>query len=193
MSEKTIIKFLYEIQKHWNDSNNIEAKKRAKILSDILQTSTPNFDEWKSELKCAPPSINFEQIGVPTELDNEQNKSMFEAFVGAFDYMQWKHPKQLSASIQNILQGEDNFKSAMLVGTRTLGAVVESDEMYIGLTYLSPGTTYPQHAHDSTELYFTLLGSAMWGPSLRHLELVPPGKFILHSSAQPRAFKVNLL
>ena len=190
MSEKTIIKFLWEIQKLWNNSNNIDAKNRAEILANILQRSTPILDEWKSELKCDPPSINFEQIGVPTQLNNEENRSMFEAFVEAFDYMPWKHPKQLSDSIQNILQGEDNFKSAMLVGTTTFGAVVESQEMYIGLTYLSPGTTYPQHAHDATELYFTLLGSAMWGPSLRHLEMVPPGQYILHSSAQPHAFKV---
>ena len=191
MSEKSIVKFLYEIQKLWGASKNLEANKRAKTLSSILENATPNFEEWRSDLKCDPPSIDFDQIGIPTPLNNDENKSMFEAFVIAFDYMPWKHPKQLSTSIQSILHGEDNFKSAMLVGTRTLGAVLESDEMYIGLTYLSPGTTYPQHAHDATEMYFTILGSAMWGPSLRHLEVVQPGKYVLHSSAQPHAFKVG--
>ena len=191
MSEKSIVKFLFEIQKLWSNSKNVEANKRAQTLSSILENETPNFEEWRSDLRCDPPSINFDQIGIPTPLNNDENKSMFEAFVSAFYYMPWKHPKQLSTSIQSILHGEDNFKSAMLVGTRTLGAVLESDEMYIGLTFLSPGTTYPQHAHDATELYFTLLGSARWGPSLRHLKVVQPGNYVLHSSAQPHAFKVG--
>ena len=190
MNEKSIITFLFEIQKLWNGSKNKDANQRSKILSKILENETPNFETWSSDLKCDPPSIDFDQIGIPTELNNEENKSMFEAFVEAFEHMPWKHPKQLSSSIEKILQGENNFKSAMLVGTRALGAVLESNEMYIGLTYLSPGTTYPQHAHDATELYFTLLGSAKWGPSLRHLENIEPGNYILHSSAQPHAFEV---
>ena len=90
-------------------------------------------------------------------------------------------------------EGRGNFKSAMLIGTRELGAIIESDEMFLGLTYLSSGTTYPQHAHDATELYYTLLGSARWGPSLRHLKTVHPGNFILHSTAQPHAFYVGIL
>ena len=191
MSENSVIKFLFEIQKLWNNSNNKEAKERAQLLSKILENEAPNFNEWNSELKCDPPSINFEQIDILTELNNEENRSMFNAFIEAFVHMPWKHPKQLSNSLQNILKGENNFKSAMLVGTRALGAVLESNEMYIGLTYLSPGTTYPQHAHNATELYFTLLGRAMWGPSLRHLAVVQPGSYILHSSAQPHAFKVR--
>ena len=79
----------------------------------------------------------------------------------------------------------------MLIGTRKLGSVVESDEIYVGLIYLSPGATYPQHAHDATELYYTVLGSAMWGPTLRHLNTVKPGNFVLHAAAQPHTFKVR--
>ena len=106
------------------------------------------------------------------------------------DTIPWKHPKQLSKSINEILGGENNFKTAMLLGTRTLGSVVESDEIYLGLMYLSPGATYPQHAHDATELYYTVLGSALWGPTLRHLNTVKPGNFILHAASQPHTFKV---
>merc|ERR1712126_372752 len=113
MSEKSVMKFLFEIQKLWNNSNNKEAKERAQLLSKILENETPNFNEWNSELKCDPPSINFEQLDIPTELNNEEHQSMFNAFIKAFVHMPWKHPKQLSNSLQNILKGEDNFKSAM--------------------------------------------------------------------------------
>ena len=109
------------------------------------------------------------------------------------DTIPWKHPKQLDDSISDILGGADNFKTAMIVGTRKLGSIIESDEIYVGLIYLTPGATYPQHAHDAIELYYTLLGSAMWGPTLRHLKTVKPGNFVLHESAQPHTFKVRSL
>jgi hypothetical protein len=188
MNKQLIIDFIHEIKNLWCTSKNEEARKRGETLSKIIQNNVQIFDEWESELKCDPPSINFQEITIPSQLDNTDNKEMFASFIKSFDYMPWKHPKQLSSSLTDILQGEDNFKSAMLVGTRELGAVIESSEMYLGLTYLSTGTTYPQHSHDATELYFTLLGSPLWGPSLRHLKLVSPGNFVLHSSAQPHAF-----
>ena len=188
MNRKSILDFIVEIKNMWCASENEEARIRGDILSKVIQNNVRISDEWESELKCDPPFINFQEIPLPSQIDNKDNKEMFASFVKSFDSMPWKHPKQLSSSLTDILRGEDNFKSAMLVGTKELGAIIESNEMYLGLTYLSPGTTYPQHSHDATELYFTLLGSAMWGPSLRHLKLVSPGSFVLHSSAQPHAF-----
>ena len=192
MNRKSIIDFIDQIKHLWCTSENEDARKRGDTLSKIIQNNTQIFDEWESELKCDPPLINFQEVTIPSQLDNKENKEMFASFVKSFNSMPWKHPKQLSSSLTDILQGEDNFKSAMLVGAKELGAVIESSEMYLGLTYLSPGTTYPQHSHDATELYFTLLGSAMWGPSLRHLKLVSPGHFVLHSSAQPHAFYASI-
>ena len=118
------------------------------------------------------------------------SRELYCALAEALDIIPWKHPKHLADSIGDILGGEDNFKSAMIIGTRKLGSIIESDELYVGLVYLSPGAVYPPHAHDATELYHTLLGSALWGPSLKHLTTVKPGNFVLHSSAQPHAFKV---
>ena len=57
------------------------------------------------------------------------------------DTIPWKHPKQLDDSISDILGGADNFKTAMIVGTRKLGSIIESDEIYVGLIYLTPGAT----------------------------------------------------
>ena len=193
MNRKAILKFIHDIKDVWNTSDNEEAKTRATILSQILDEGNIILEEWKNDLKCDPPSINLQSIDLTSSLDCTPHKEMCDSFVDAFEVMPWKHPKQLSSSLSDILGGDDNFKSAMLVGTRELGAVVESDEMYLGLTYLSPGTTYPQHAHDSTELYFTISGSAKWGPSLRHLKTVTPGNFVLHCSAQPHAFYVSIL
>ena len=191
MSATAVLKFIHEIKSVWSRSDNEEAQNRAEKLSGILDNGIPIFDEWENELKCDPPSVNFTTINTSSELSNTKNKKIYSALVEAFDSMPWKHPRQLSNSLTDILGGEDKFKSAMLIGTRKLGAVIESNEMYLGLTYLSPGTTYPQHAHDATELYFTILGSALWGPSMRHLKIVTPGNFVLHSSAQPHAFQVN--
>ena len=124
---------------------------------------------------------------------NIYTRQLYLTLAEALDIIPWKHPKQLSQSIGDILGGENNFKTAMLIGTRKLGSVVESDELYVGLIYLSPGATYPQHAHDATELYYTVLGSALWGPTLRHLNRVKPGNFVLHAAAQPHTFKVTKL
>ena len=192
MNTKKVIYFLHEIKNVWSRSDNKEAKKRAEKLSNVLENGIPISDKWNSKLKSDPPPINFTKTNTSSQGSAQCNKEMYDALIDAFDSMPWKYPRQLSNSLTNMLGGEENFKSAMLIGTRELGAVFESDEIYLGLTYLAPGTTYPQHAHDATELYLTILGSALWGPSMRHLKSISPGNFVLHSSSQPHAFQVNI-
>ena len=118
------------------------------------------------------------------------DRELCEALISAWDELSWKVPKQLSDSVVQLLGGEDNLKSAMILGQKELGAIIESDELYIGVVYLKPGTNYPTHAHDATELYHTICGNAFWGPSMKHLKIVEPNKFVLHPSAMPHAFKV---
>ena len=194
MEGNSILRFINGINNVWSASKDVEANKRAAILSTILSNSIPCYEEWNNELKCDPPQIDFHHVTPPSQFDGKELETeLYNSFVEAFQDMPWKHPRQLSNSLNAILKGEDNFKSAMLIGTRELGAIIESEQIFLGLTYLSSGTTYPQHAHDATELYYTLLGSAGWGPSLRHLTTVHPGNFILHSTAQPHAFYVSIL
>ena len=43
-----------------------------------------------------------------------------------------------------LLGGPGRFKSAMMVGLERYGASFISDELLVGLTWLAPGTFYPQ-------------------------------------------------
>jgi len=95
-------------------------------------------------------------------------------------------------SLDRMLGGSDNFKSAMLVGTRELGAQYESDTLYVGLTWLAPGLRYPPHAHDAAELYQVLAGEASWGPMASHMAVKVPGEFIYHSPCLPHSIHVPL-
>ena len=72
---------------------------------------------------------------------------------------------------------------------RQYGAVVESAELLMGLTWLAPGTLYPPHAHDAAEVYQMLVGGGKWGPTADLLEPQPPGSFRDHPSAAPHTIK----
>ena len=78
----------------------------------------------------------------------------------------------------------------MLLGDINLGSMIDCNDMYIGLAYIRPGTVYPTHAHDATELYHALVGTALWGPNERHAKPVEPDNFVFHPSAQPHWFGV---
>ena len=78
----------------------------------------------------------------------------------------------------------------MILGDRNLGALIESHDLYIGIAYIHPGTTYPSHAHEPSELYHTMVGSACWGPGDRHSQEMQPDSFIFHPSATPHYMKV---
>ena len=90
-----------------------------------------------------------------------------------------------------MLGAPDLLKDAMILGDKDLGAMIECHEMYIGLAYLVPGTVYPTHAHDATELYHALVGTTKWGPCERHAKPVEPDNFVYHPSAIPHWFGVS--
>ena len=102
----------------------------------------------------------------------------------------WKTPSQLSDSFCKLLGADDLLKDAMILGDKNLGALIESNDLYIGIAYIHPGTTYPSHAHEPSELYHTMVGSACWGPGDRHSQEMQPDSFIFHSSATPHYMKV---
>ena len=92
-----------------------------------------------------------------------------------------------------MLDGKDNFKNAIIVGRKNLGSVIEVEDFEIGIIYLASGAEYPPHAHEAVELYHTILGTALWGPSKRHLKPVHPDTLVLHPNSRPHAFKVIYL
>ena len=119
------------------------------------------------------------------------NKELYDAIIAAIDDLSWKHPKHLSDSIFDIIGKKDAFMSAMVLGKKDFGSVIECEDVYVGMIYLAPGTTYPTHAHDAIEMYHTITGTALWGPSMRHLKPIEPNNFVLHPSALPHAFEVH--
>ena len=110
------------------------------------------------------------------------------------------------------LGGCDRLKSAMIVGTPSLGAQYHSDkvttaplppptsshlltrlesvQVYAGLVWVAPGTRYPPHGHHALEMYQVISGSAQWGPSPSHLAVRNPGEIIVHQAGQPHMMVV---
>ena len=123
---------------------------------------------------------------------SKTNKDLYKAVIEAWDEARsWKTPDQLSDSFGKLLGAPDLLKDAMILGDKDLGAMIECHEMYIGLAYLVPGTVYPTHAHDATELYHALVGTTKWGPCERHAKPVEPDNFVYHPSAIPHWFGVS--
>ena len=124
---------------------------------------------------------------------NQTNKELYQTLIDVVDELSWKHASDLSESFFQMLGGKDNFKNAIIVGRKNLGSVIEAEDFEIGIIYLASGAEYPPHAHEAVELYHTILGTALWGPSKRHLKPVHPDTLVLHPNSRPHAFKVIYL
>ena len=123
---------------------------------------------------------------------SKNNKNLYKAVMAAWPHARsWKTPSQLSDSFCKLLGADDLLKDAMILGDKSCGAMIECSEMFIGLAYLEPGTVYPEHAHDATELYHALVGTALWGPTKRHLRPVEPDNWVFRPSAIPHYFDVS--
>ena len=84
----------------------------------------------------------------------------------------------------------NKLKYGMLVGCNEFGAKYISDKLYVGFTYISPGTKYPLHAHDASEVYQVLVGAASWGPSTTYMTKRQPGEIFYHAPATPHTMHV---
>merc|ERR1711962_1114778 len=160
------------------------------ILSRVLERR-PVKDPWTDTLglRTDPPPF-------PIKLGQEdcRIKKMLQLIKAGEKIISWKTPRQLESEdncLETLLGGKDKFKSAMLVGTPELGAQYESDEVYVGLTWLAPGTLYPPHAHDAAEVYQILVGSASWGPTPTYTHVQDPGSFIFHGPGLPHTIQLT--
>jgi mannose-6-phosphate isomerase-like protein (cupin superfamily) len=76
---------------------------------------------------------------------------------------------------------------AELVGP---AAPIPSRDFCLGFTLIAPDTLYPAHHHPATELYYVIVGNAIW--SLENVERNnPPGTFILHPSLARHAMRTG--
>ena len=107
------------------------------------------------------------------------------------EFLAWIYPKDLADSIGDRIGAEDDFKYAMILGNKESNAVIESDDIHIGLMYLSSGKTFPQHAREANEIFYILSGSAHFGATLQHLKSAETGELLSYENSAPRVFTVT--
>ena len=93
---------------------------------------------------------------------SKDNKELYQALIDAWNVIGcWKSPSQLCAGYCDYFiceSSKEPFKDAMILGDKNLGALIESHDLYIGIAYIHPGTTYPSHAHEPSEFITPWLG-----------------------------------
>ena len=88
--------------------------------------------------------------------------------------------------------GENEFKYGFIIGNKRSNALIESDDVHLGLMFLAPGKTFPQHAREAKETCLILSGTPQIGATLQHLESLESGGVLTYENAAPRVFMVRL-
>eukprot|EP01052_Picozoa_sp_SAG31_P016786 SAG31_NODE_1125_length_9770_cov_2.732499_5_plen_468_part_00 len=219
MDVQAIRRILDAVQYNWSSApgSSRAAKHCAQLLSRALDSQAYVEVPWAGEgLRCAPPAgLETALASAAKKCDDTGFSDILKALEVGISMLPWKHPKQLvqgaSHSLSEILGGDGKFCSAMIVGMRRYGAILESTELLMGLTWLAPGTFYPQHAHDAAEVYQMLLGAMLrhvpfhlkhlkkhlwcisgcgeWGQTVDLLQIQTPGTFRDHPSATPHTIR----
>ena len=105
--------------------------------------------------------------------------------------MTWIHPKTLASQIGERVGGENEFKYASLIGNKRSFALIESDDVDLGLMFLAPGKAFPQHAREAKETCLILSGNPQIGATLQHLKSSKAGELLTYENAAPRVFMVR--
>mmetsp|Transcript_104962 Transcript_104962/g.203160 ORF Transcript_104962/g.203160 Transcript_104962/m.203160 type:complete len:480 (+) Transcript_104962:60-1499(+) len=188
----------------WAACGNEHAEACAVLIKAALER--PSAGPWSNPdgIACAPPADLREELQADVAAATQSGSSgftdMLRALSEGMDVFAWKEPKHLVSSdlravhsppqdLDALLGGPGRFKSAMMVGLERYGASFISDELLVGLTWLAPGTFYPQHAHEAREVYQMIAGTGSWGPTKLHLEAYPPGRFLVIPSATPHTIQ----
>ena len=104
-----------------------------------------------------------------------------------FDILTWIHPNMLTTKIGD----EKEFKCASIIGNKQTNALLDSDEVHIGIIFLAPGVTFPQHAREAKEICLILSGTPHIGATTQLLEAFEPGNLLNFENAAPRVFMVR--
>ena len=73
----------------------------------------------------------------------------------------------------------DHYGWSEFIGLR---GPIASTDVACGILLLGPHTTYPAHAHEASELYLPLSGTALWRRGVQDWRACPPGRVIHHPS-----------
>jgi mannose-6-phosphate isomerase-like protein (cupin superfamily) len=150
------------------------------VLDALAELKRASSESWVSadwadplRLRCEPPLIS-KHITEALRLVATKESLQHIAPLLEDKLMPWKQPAA-------------EYKSAMLVGDCKYGSLFESPTIYAGLMHIPPNTFYPLHAHDATEVWYILEGTAKWirqeGETVT-ARMVPPRGVIHHESKQ---------
>ena len=110
MDVEPVIKFLHTIKLVWRDSNNEEAKDRAKKLSDVLKKGKVFSQKWESDMKCdAPEQLTFMNISKKTTNPLRQRRGSL--FPGALSIPSSDISIKLPPDTQDITGAPKDVKS----------------------------------------------------------------------------------
>jgi len=178
--------------------NQTWAPKEVEYSVGTMELGRVKLFDHPSDWDTCPPPLNavpglMVQLERSKIIDNKRghtNTELYQSFLAAFDQFPWKTSNQLSGPMIPAIKDIKNLKSAHLIGKPEFGAVIESDEFYLGTYFQATGTSYPGHAHEPVEMYHTLVGTTQWGESLDALNWYGPDEFRFHPSCHPHAMVV---
>ncbi|MES2845239.1 MAG: dimethylsulfonioproprionate lyase family protein [Pseudomonadota bacterium] len=164
------------------------AERLAAAVQDLL-ADVPEADAFRSgwpDLRATRPQVPG-QLPVcavlPTLADHAapQTAALVAAVIDAAPMLEWRQT-----------YGPDDFGPAFLQGygwTELIGlrGPIPGTTLAMGFLLLGPGIAYPPHAHEASELYLPLAGTALWQQGGADFTAVPPGRAILHAPWVPHA------
>lgn len=171
------------IQSAWQATNIAQANEMSNLLAKVLEES-PLKENWQAETTVP----NIEKGGEP----------IIDIIKSINNLLPWKTPAFLQKEVLRPLGGskdiklaKDSIKTAVLVGPPGSGALFASYQLTIGITWIAPGTLYPQHQHSQAEVYQVISGDSSWGPSPKDFKPVIPGDLMSFVPAEPHAVQVR--
>ena len=215
----TTLPLLNSIYQLWNDNNSNDeiVKMQAQMLKKCLNTmyieednnnnnNNKIYKKWDDihQVKTVPPENVSQMLSKNNNKHEKILKPIKILLEKAWDVLPWKLPKTLSNDYSNNM-GEvlQHFKSVMIVGNPEYGAMIESNELYVGLFYLKENMHYPTHAHEAFETYTFISGN---GDEVLHqrdqkdddnnnentaMTIATPTPYIHNHGHQPHAIKTS--
>lgn len=170
------------VQSAWQASKLSQANEINFLLTKALEES-PVEEECKG-------AVSAPDLG-------EGDEPILNILKSINDSLPWKTPDFLQKEVlrplggtQDIDLARDSIKTAVLVGPPGTGARYNSTQLAMGITWIAPGTLYPQHQMHQAETYQVISGASSWGPSPKDFSPLSPGDFISFVPAEPHAVQV---
>lgn len=141
--------YLSKLERHYAPGEELE--EFAGLLSSI---------DWSEDPVIAPPSGDVPGLRhIPTALSAAYAAGdcpVLDALRLCIGLTPWETFYSKSEWSNPFI---DNFASGELVGPK---GFMRNEDVSLGLFVLGPETTYSEHAHNSTEVYYVLGGEASW-------------------------------